>query len=277
MESMHSANRVYWNAIAEQWKKMRDDDALWQQCPRQPELGLPPPTFDLIQMHAGSLARKSVCVLGSGDNHAAFALAGLDAQVTSVDFSEQQLAVAASRADSLGLPIDFVQADITDMPQVQSDRYDLVCATNGVLVWLSDLKPYFAEVFRILSRNSYLVFYDVHPFQRPWQDTVDQIVMQKPYFDHGPFPIQYQIEAGPGAMHGQPQLTRYEFHWTMGHIVNAVLASGLRLCSIRESLSEYPQFWKGASLRGPADERLLDWQVNPRAGLPVWLTVVAQK
>ena len=32
-----------------------------------------------------------VCVIGSGDNYAAFALAGLEAAATSTDISEQQL------------------------------------------------------------------------------------------------------------------------------------------------------------------------------------------
>ena len=37
------------------------------------------------------------------------------------------------------------------------------------------------------------------------------------------------------------------------------------------------RFWEDASYLPGADASLLDWRSNPRAGLPVWLTVAAQK
>ena len=47
--------------------------------------------LDLIQGFVEDLSGKDVCVVGSGDNHAAFALARLGAKVTSVDLSSAQL------------------------------------------------------------------------------------------------------------------------------------------------------------------------------------------
>ena len=44
---------------------------------------------------------KDVCILGSGDNEAAFAMVGLGANVTSVDISQRRLAVARERARAL--------------------------------------------------------------------------------------------------------------------------------------------------------------------------------
>jgi hypothetical protein len=56
------------------------------------------------------------------------------------------------------------------------------------------------------------------------------------------------------------------------------------------TLKNYIKFWeRQVKNRAPgmvefrdryrkrADQGLLDWQKNPRAGLPVWLTVAAQK
>jgi 2-polyprenyl-3-methyl-5-hydroxy-6-metoxy-1,4-benzoquinol methylase len=73
-----------------------------------------PPAWQLITKYAGPLSGKQVCVLASGDNYAAFALAGSGAKVTSVDISPHQLQIAAERAHSLGLTIRFVQADVID-------------------------------------------------------------------------------------------------------------------------------------------------------------------
>jgi 2-polyprenyl-3-methyl-5-hydroxy-6-metoxy-1,4-benzoquinol methylase len=47
--------------------------------------------LELIRAYCRDLAGREVCVIGSGDNYAAFALAGLGARVTSTDVSEQQL------------------------------------------------------------------------------------------------------------------------------------------------------------------------------------------
>ena len=45
----------------------------------------------MILRFAGDLHGKRACVIGSGDNYAAFALAGLGAQVTSTDISARQM------------------------------------------------------------------------------------------------------------------------------------------------------------------------------------------
>ena len=44
-----------------------------------------------------------------------------------------------------------------------------------------------------------------------------------------------------------------------------------------EALAKDARFWSGISYLPGLDESLLDWRNNPRAGLPVWLTVAAQK
>ena len=91
--------------------------------------------------HLGNLEYKKVCVLGSGDNLATFALAGLGAQVTSVDISQAQLDVGAIRAKQLGLQVDFVQADVCDLSAVTLE-FDVVYTGGHVAVWVSDLQKY---------------------------------------------------------------------------------------------------------------------------------------
>ena len=93
---------------------------------------------------------KRVCQICSGDNLAAFALAAMGAKVTSVDQSEIQLEIARERARELGLAIRFVRSDVAAMGEVEAETHDLVCYTNGVMVWLSDLSGVFGEVRRIL-------------------------------------------------------------------------------------------------------------------------------
>ena len=115
MNSMHEANRRYWDEAAEWWERLGEEGGVWQRCASEPELAFAGGALGLVREFVGAMSGKDVCVIGSGDNQAAFALAGMGAHVTSVDISEQRLAVASERARHLGLSITFLQADAADL------------------------------------------------------------------------------------------------------------------------------------------------------------------
>ena len=97
MNKMHESNHEKWNAAAPRWKARRDATG-WRRGHSLYEEGV-----EHIAQHLGSLEGKNAIVLGSGDNFAAFALAGMGATVTSVDISERQLEIASERAKTLAL------------------------------------------------------------------------------------------------------------------------------------------------------------------------------
>ena len=265
MNQMHEANRRSWNATADQWQELRDRDQLWKQCPKSPELAFEGKALEMILQHVGDLSGKSICVIGSGDNYASFALAGVGAKVTSVDISEEQLRIAEKRAEVLDLQIEFVQADAANLEPLAVDCFDLVCSTNGFYVWISEPIRVMAEVYRILRSGGYYIFYDIHPFQRPWKRVqVRPIEMEKPYWETGPF------EDTDGSV-------TYEFNWTLSDLLNPLAESGLLIREIAESPPHGSRFWQDFSYELGTDDSLMDWKCNPRAGLPTWLTVSAQK
>ena len=264
MNNMHETNQKHWDAASPDWERLRDNDGGWRRCPQEPSLAFEGTALDMIREFVGELRGKSVCVIGSGDNYASFALAGLGATVTLADISEKQLAVAAKRASKLGLDILFVRSDAVDLSQLPAAGFDMVCSTNGFFVWIADLVGVFAAVSRVLRPGGYYIFYDVHPFMRPWENRT-AIEMKKPYFETGPF------------QSGSPDDPNYEFHWTIGDILNAPLKAGMEVRRIAESPARDSRFWQGSSYEHRTDESVLDWHDNPRAGLPVWLTVAAKK
>jgi SAM-dependent methyltransferase len=263
MPSMHEANQHYWDTMSSRWKALRDRDHLWQRCPTEPDLAFEGGALEVIQSFCNNLAGKAVCVIGSGDNYAAFALAGLGAQVTSTDISQCQLDVARERAQHLGLDMDFVRADAADLAPLPSDTFDLVCSTNGFFVWIAQPARVFAEVQRVLKPGGFTIFYDIHPFQRPWRDQANPIQMEKSYWDVGPF---------AGDEDGN-----FEFNWTIADLLNPLADAGLVLRKIVESPAKDARFWEGHSYEPGTKSALMDWHNNPRAGLPVWMTVCAQK
>ena len=260
---MHDANRRSWNDNAGSWAEMRDRDGLWHRCLEEPELGFSGGAYELIGSLAGNVEGKEIAVVGSGDNYAVFALSGMKANVTSIDISERQLEIASARAYQLGLAIDFVRADATDLHAIEDRSFDLVCSTNGFFVWIADLRAVYGEVLRILKPGGYYIFYDVHPFQRPWADRTLSIEVEKPYWQTGPFRDKKE--------------GTFEFNWTMADLLNPGADAGLVLRRIMERPAEDSNTWEGASYRPGKDKRLVDWKVNPRAALPFWIAAAWQR
>ncbi len=260
---IHESNRQHWNASAGWWAEKRERDGLWRRCPAEPELGFAGGVLELIRDYCGKMAGKDVCVIGSGDNYATFALAGMEANVTSVDISERQLDIAAERAALLGLSISFVRADASDLKPLAECKFDLVCSTNGFFVWIEDLKTVFREVFRVLKPGSHYIFYDVHPYQRPWKDQILPIEVQKPYWQTGPIKDE--------------EKDTFEFNWTIADILNPLADEGFVLRRVLERPAGDPNFWGGSSYLPGDDEKLLNWTENPRAALPAWLSAAVQR
>jgi SAM-dependent methyltransferase len=265
MNRMHEANRRLWDeTLAGEFQQQSEETGVWRRCVDDPDLAFDCEALSLIEEFVRDLSGKDVCVVGSGDNLASFALAGQGADVKSVDQSQRQLDVASKRARDLGLSITFVRSDATDLSCLEPSQFDLVCSTNGFFVWISDLNGLFAEIQRILKPGGFYVFYDTHPFQRPWRDVQNAAEMEKTYFDTGPF---RDSEDGP-----------CKFHWTMGDVLNSLADAGLSVRRLRESLARDSSYWEAGKWYVPGSQpSLLDWKVNPRAGLPSWLLVAAQK
>lgn len=264
MNERHEANRRDWDANARSWRDVRNRDGLWRRCPTDPDVAFQGEALALIRDCTGDLRGKDACVVGSGDNYAAFALAGLGSSVTSVDISRNQLDVASERARELGLQMTFIRSDAAELSSIADASFDLVFSSNGFFVWIEDLAGVFGQLCRVLRAGGHYVFYDIHPFQRPWQDQVEPLKMAKDYWTTGPF-----VDEKDGT---------YEYNWTLADLLNPMVEAGLVLRELRESPPTDSRHWEGGVGYEPGtDSSLLDWRCNPRAGLPVWLTVAARK
>jgi SAM-dependent methyltransferase len=281
MNEMHQANRERWNLASPHYSVQRAGD--WRQSLTDPSRGFERGSLELVRQYVGhDLEGKAACVLGSGDNYAVFALTGMGAQVTSVDISQAQLDVAAARAVELGVEVTFVQGDIANLPMLADDTFDFVCSTNGVMVWIADPTAYYAEVCRILKPGGIFMSYDIHPFQRPWNEPPEPLRMVKPYFDSGPKEWLDDPESGGAilASEASPEeregrISTFKCHWTVGELLMALLGADLELVHILEEPDTDPGFWLPGATDKDVD--LIDWRRNPLVGLPVWLTLVARK
>ncbi len=235
---MHEANRRGWDAVSAGWQAEIDARVDWRSIPGNIRLVLD----DVELKFLGDVSDRSVCVLGSGDNLVAFALAGAGARVTSVDISQTQLVIASERAGELGLEIAFHQADVADLHVLPDDHFDIVYTGGHVAVWVSDLERYYGEGIRILKPGGLFTVNEYHPFRRIWKHGSGPLKQEFHYFDQGPFTYDRSEElpedTGP--------LPSYEFHWTVSDMIRALLEGGCELLALEE-YGDGKQDWEGGA------------------------------
>jgi ubiquinone/menaquinone biosynthesis C-methylase UbiE len=265
INDIHEANRKWWDASSPDWKKL--DENTWKTCKENSSFTLDSRMQDIFDEFIENPQGKKVCAIASGDNFAVFALAEMGMKVTSTDISELRLNIARERAGELGLNIDFFQCDSSNLSPLKDNQYDLVISTPGTYVWISDLKKVYSEVYRILKPGGYFIFHEIQPLTRPWKDQ-PEFEIDHPYFQTGPF-----TDKNP-----EGTTTLYNFFWMMSDFINALADSGLIIRRISEAPAEEPAYWEGRYYgEDGGDETLLDWHFNPRAALPQWMVIAAQK
>lgn len=252
-DEIHAANRRRWDAAAPGWAKKHDATERWPKAHLEPSIVLLPLELEVL----GNLAGRRVAVLGSGDNIAAFALAGLGAAVTSVDISQAQLDTAAERARANGLEIDFVRADVCDLSALADASFDVVYTGGHVAVWVADLTRFYAEATRILQPGGLLLVNEYHPARRIWAEDAGALRVEHSYFERGPHTYHCSdnlFDRTPG------KIESHEFSWTIADYLQAITRAGNRLTRFEE-FGDAPEGWEGA----------------PLAGLPSHLFIAARK
>jgi len=248
-DDIHEVNRRRWNAGAASWAHRADTRGIWGKCHLDPSLALHSAELAWLRDVAG----RKVAVLGSGDNQVVFALAGLRANVTSVDISEAQIEIARQRAATLFLKVEFVRADVADLSAIGDATFDVVYTGGHVAVWVSDLQCYYREAARILKPDGLLIVSEYHPFRRVWNRSTDTLELGFNYFDRGP----HRFEVAPDVLYPEPgELEQFEFHWTVTDYITAMLAAGCHLIHAEE-FGEACETWEGAPMVGLPESLLL--------------------
>ena len=192
--------------------------------------------------------------------------ARLGAGVTGVDFSGEAIAAAQQLAAEVGLPAQFVQADVYDVADVlEPASYDVVVATYGVLVWLPDLDEFARVVARMLRPGGMVFLAEFHPMLT----MVDEdLRVRTSYFRKGAADRTVRTSYTGQEVQEHVQST---WPWTVSGLVNALAGAGLRI----ERLDELP-----VDLRQRAPEMIQDpngfWHL-PGDPLPLLLTCRAVK
>lgn len=119
----------------------------------------PPSLLRLIEARRAAASEPLVVLVpGAGRAHDARAWARAGHRVTAVDFAPLAIEEGRALAKAEGLSIEFVEADVSALPEDWTGRFDLVWEQTCLCALPLELRrPYFGEVERVLRPGGELV------------------------------------------------------------------------------------------------------------------------
>ena len=194
----------------------------------------------LVSLRGGVAAPFTCSVLAA----ATLSLWNLGAQsVVGVDINARMLACAAAKSHALGAPAQWYCSDILHTPHELDATADLVYTGRGALCWLMDLKAWAEVIVRLLKPGGKLYVFDGHPLDWLWDGTSSHYRFEADavsYFQREPVSsLGWSFSYIPVESQAKQPATKWERQWTLGDIVNALLAADLRLLRLEEHPDRY--------------------------------------
>ncbi len=191
--------------------------------------------FDLPRL--GDIAgRRGVhlqCHLGTDT----VSLARLGAAMTGLDFSPAALEQARRLADSCGLDVPFVEADVYDAVAVLGEgSFDLVYTGIGALCWLPDIRRWATVVAGLLRPGGRLFIREGHPVLWALADPRPDglVVLEYPYFERAEPTVWDEDGTYVETDVVFTQTRSVEWNHGLGEVVTALLDAGMQVTGLVE-------------------------------------------
>jgi len=158
------------------------------------------------------------------------------ADVTGIDFSSESIRAARMLAKRAGVAARFEISTVEDVPNMVSERFDIVYTSVGVLVWLPRLDLWAKAVYALLKPGGVFYVRDAHPILNALDDDRDDglLVLNQQYFgSDGPIRYDEGTTYADDAVRLQ-NVTTYEWTHSLSEIIQALLAAGLVITAFAE-------------------------------------------
>ncbi len=175
----------------------------------------------LVEQQLGNLRGKKVLHLQCNTGADSILLAKLGADVTAVDFVEDNIRFAQELARRNNADIRFICRDVQTLDEVLDEAFDLVITFDGVLGWLFDLPRWAKNIAKFLKPDGELFVHDGHPYYLVFDETKikDGILEVKyPYFNET---LEVDTMIGGYASDEKEAVNYFRSH-KMSDIINAL-------------------------------------------------------
>lgn len=210
----------------------------------------------------------------------------LGAKVTGVDISDEAIAFAQKLSTDSGIPAEFIRSDVYDFFEQNETQYDIIYASYGVMMWLSDLKAWGQGIANSLKSGGRFVLVEFHPvslmIEEGWQIKYDYMGGTHIEFENGvgdyvamtgSAPEIDELEEGVvDFVNPEPGI---EYIWGIADVVMGLVSAGLRLVDLTEY--NYGNGWKPvADMRDKGNRQFIMPEHMPQQ-FPMMFSIVAEK
>jgi SAM-dependent methyltransferase len=159
------------------------------------------------------------------------------ATVTGIDFSGEAIRLARILTEKAQLTARFIQTNLYKLPQVLTEKFDIVYTSIGVLCWLNDLRTWAEIIAHFLKPSGFFYIADGHPFKNMFDnDHPEELQLMYNYF-HNPVPMEFIAEGSYASdAHHMNPLKEYEWEHSLSEIINSLIQAGLKI----DFFNEYP-------------------------------------
>ncbi len=195
--------------------------------------------------------------------------ARMGARVTGVDFSHEAVELGRSLGRELGIDARFIECNIYDLPEVLTEKFDIVFTSYGALCWLPDLERWAKIIRHFLGKRGTFYMVEFHPVLSMFDD---KGAFKYPYFASGE-PIKERVTKGCYSNSDAVFDTdSYEWTHSLADPINALLNAGL----VIEHVHEFPFCVYGdRPFLKQADDGLW-YHENPEINIPLLFSIKAK-
>lgn len=174
----------------------------------------------------GDVHNKSLLHLQCHFGQDSLSWARLGANVTGVDLSSESIKTAKKLAAQLHLPATFINNDIYQFGDHNTEQYDIVFSSYGVLAWLPDLTRWAQTIAGALRPSGEFHLVEFHPF--------NDVLSGYGYFAQ----LQADIEAEVTYTENHNDQIETVVTWPhpISEVISALIAAGLSI----EAFNEHP-------------------------------------
>jgi SAM-dependent methyltransferase len=161
----------------------------------------------------GSAAGLNVLEMGCGSGGNCVTLARQGAQVTGVDISDAQIALARQRVNTTGLPVRLLRADAIDLSPLSDASFDAILVIY-VFPYVAEMTACLAECARLLRPGGRLIFAQDHPIRACfWDEEMQEesVLPARSYFDDTP--LTWNFAGSDASMRTYPRTLDQWFLW----------------------------------------------------------------
>ncbi|MFD3446802.1 class I SAM-dependent methyltransferase [Microbacteriaceae bacterium 4G12] len=185
--------------------------------------------------YMGDVSRKKVLHLMGSNGVKATALSMLGAEVTVVDFSQENAAFAKELAAHANVAMEYIVSDILSFGEMTDCEYDMVLMELGVLHYFIDIQPLVRVIKKLLRPGGQWILHEFHPISTKLiTSTGKKHKVTGNYFDPS-------IESGHVAFskhmsdEERQSLTNvFQRKWTLGELITSTAQEGLTIKVLEE-------------------------------------------